>query len=401
MSQRRLEILFLCHRIPYPPDKGDKIRSYHELEYLAARHRVTLGCFVDDPDDLAHVPKLESMCEHVRVDRIQRIPALFWGGVELLRGRPLSLGYFHDGAFARWVRDVSRATRFDAVLAFSSSMGRYALDAATDGARVMDLVDLDSEKWRQYAAMTRGPKSWLYRLEASRMKSWESYLLEHFDHTVVCTDDECEELRRHHGHGSADAIHNGVDFERFPFEAPAERGPVIAFTGAMDYFPNVDAVVHFANDVFPLVRERRPDAEFWIIGRHPAPRVRELDAKDGIRVTGGVPDIGEYLHQAAVAVAPLRVAQGVQNKVLEAMSSGAPVVASSKAFLGISAESGRDLVIADEPAAMADAVVRLLEDGTRRVELAKAARRQIESEYCWDRSVEKLERLLTTRRLGV
>lgn len=398
MAQRPLEILFLCHRIPYPPDKGDKIRSYHELEFLAARHRVTLGCFVDDPADLAHVPKLEAMCSRVRIDRIRKIPALARGGFELVRGKPLSLGWFQSAAFAKWVREVSRETAFDAVFAFSSSMGRYALDVPTHGARVMDLVDLDSEKWRQYAAMTRGPKSWLYRLEASRMKAWEAYLLEQFDHTVVCTDDECEELLRHHGHGSPAAIHNGVDFDRFPFEEPAERGPVIAFTGAMDYFPNVDAVVHFANDVFPLVRERRPDAEFWIIGRHPAPRVRELDELEGVRVTGGVPDIAEYLHKAAVAVAPLRVAQGVQNKVLEAMSSGVPVVASSKAFLGITAERDRDLVIADDPGAMAAAVVQLIEDGHRRVELAKAARRQIEAEYSWTRSAEKLERLLTTPR---
>lgn len=389
-----LEILFLCHRIPYPPDKGDKIRSYHELAILCRRHRVTLGCMIDDPQDFAHVDALREMCEEVRVERVHHLPALARGGVALMMGRPLSLGYYRSRSFSKWVRDVSHRRAFDAVFAFSSSMGEYGLEAASRGSRVMDLVDLDSQKWRQYAELSSGPKARLYDLEARRMRDWEASLLDSYDHCVVCTGPEMEEMRRHHPHGSIRAIHNGVNLELFPYVEPGDRPPVIAFTGAMDYFPNVDAVGYFAAEILPLVLEQRPDAEFRIIGRNPAPSVRALDDLDRVSVVGAVPDIATELHRAAVAVAPLRVAQGVQNKVLEAMCSGTPVVASAKAFLGIDAAAGDDLVVVDEPAATAAAVVELIGDAGRRVALAARARATIEERYCWERSVAELEQLL-------
>ncbi len=387
----RLEILFLCHRIPYPPDKGDKIRSYHELVRLARRHSVTLGTFIDDPEDWQHVDAVREMCRDLHVEGLSKTAALARGALWLGTGRALSLGYFRTRGMAAWVRETTRARRFDAVFAFSSSMGTYALEAETDGVRVMDLVDLDSEKWDQYALKASAPRRWLYAMEAKRMRAFERRVLESFDHSIVCTEAELETLEKRGFGNRASAIANGVEPDRFSYDAPSDRGPVVVFTGAMDYKPNVDGVVHFVRDILPRIRAEQADVEFRIVGRRPAPAVVELGEEEGVVVTGAVDEIAPELHRGAVAVAPLRIARGVQNKVLEAMCCGTPVVSTSIAFEGIDADPGEHAVIADDPEAFAKAVLELMADAPRRVAMASAARRVIEERYSWDRSVDAIE----------
>jgi len=386
-----LEILFLCHRIPYPPDKGDKIRSYHLLARLARRHRVTLGTLVDDPADRAHVHALEELCREVHAVPLGRRVANVRGLAHLATGGSLSIGYFRSRPLARWVEAVTSRRVFDLVFAFSSSTAPYARAARTRGPRIMDLVDLDSEKWRQYAEVARPPLSWLYRTEGRRVRRLESEILESFDHSLVCTPQELEDLRAQHRHGRASVIPNGVELERFPFGGSEARESAVAFTGAMDYLPNADAVLWFHREVFPRVRRAHPDVRFWVVGRNPGPRVRRLAEDPAVTVTGAVPDVSEWLRRARVAVAPLRVAQGIQNKILEAMCSGTPVVATSRGFLGIQAEPGREVVVADEPEAFAAAVDGLLRDQAARAAMARAARAVVEARYCWDASADRVE----------
>lgn len=388
-----LEILFLCHRIPYPPDKGDKIRSYHEISRLGRRHRVTLAALADDPEDLRHVGNLESICREVHVLPLGRRSALARGVIALVCGRPLSRGYFAAPGLRAWLRRKVRERRFDAVFVFSSSVAGLAAEAP-GVPKVVDLVDLDSEKWAQYAAHSRPPVAWLYAAEARRMRAWEGQLLRDFDRCIVCTEAEERRLRELHAGGRVTVIRNGVDLARFPYEAPVHRDPVVIFTGAMDYRANVDGVRFFCETAWPAVRSARPDAEFRVVGRNPTAAVRRLVGIPGVRVTGGVPDVGEELRKAAVAVVPLRIAQGVQNKILEAMASGTPVITTAKAQQGIDAVAGRDLLVADGPRDIAAGVVRLLGDEAERVRIAEAGRRRVAEGYDWEGALEALERLV-------
>ncbi len=389
-----LDLLFLSHRIPYPPDKGDKIRSYHELVGLAERgHRVTLATFVDDPEDLRHVEAVRALCEEAHVQRIGRRMATLRGLAWLGLGGSLSIGFYRSREFRRWIASRSAARAFDAVFAFSSTMAPYALAVPGDPVRVLDLVDLDSEKWSQYASRFRPPRSWLLRLESRRLRRIEVDYLSRFDHCVVCTEPERETLEGR-GNRPVRVIPNGVSLDRFPFVPPRGREPIVIFTGAMDYFPNVDGVDWFAREVFPEVRSRCPGARFRIVGRNPAPKVVALDELDGVEVVGGVPDMADELHRGRVAVAPLRIARGVQNKVLEAMCAGTPVVASEAAFEGIEARAGEEVRVGSTGTEIAALVIELLNDESEGEALARRARAAVERAYSWSRSVDRIEELL-------
>lgn len=402
------DALFLAHRIPYPPDKGDKIRSYHLLRHLARRWRVHLGCFVDAPEDWAHVERLRAICAQVRAVPLhpgrRRLLALRG----LLRGQPLTFPYHASRGLARWVAGV-RAEHAPALeLAFSSGMAPYLARPGGTGRplRVVDLVDLDSEKWAAYAAAGRGPLSWLHAREGRRLAAAEVALTRSADATLLVSAAEAADLRRRPG-VRATGVHvlgNGVDLDffdpagDFPHPAPEAAGaPALVFTGAMDYRPNVDAVLRFADAVWPALRRARPDLRWWIVGSRPERRVLGLASRPGVAVTGRVPDVRPWLAHATVAVAPLRVARGVQNKVLEALAMGLPVVASPGAAAGLDPATRAILTLADEPAAMAAAVLRLLADPEARARRALAGRARLAEAYGWPARLAGLDRLVGER----
>jgi sugar transferase (PEP-CTERM/EpsH1 system associated) len=381
-----LDILFLAHRIPFPPDRGDKIRTFHELKHLAGLARVHLACFADDEADAAHLAGLREAIGpalgevHVEVRRTSRAAA---GARALAEGRPVSLVLFDSASLRGFVSDQLASGRIGTVFAFSGQMGQFV--PAGSGARfVMDFGDVDSAKFEAYGA-GGGLMAPVHRREGRLLAAFEREVAERADVSLFVSEAEATLFRARSGLGGPDirALQNGVDLDYYDpdarFAGIEESGPLIVFTGQMDYAPNIDAVRWFADEVMPML----PRARFAIVGRKPAEAVRRL-AGPRVVVTGAVADVRSWLAAADVVAAPLRIARGVQNKVLEAMAMAKPVVASPAAFEGIEAEPGRHLLVADGAEAQAEAIAALLDDPARAWALGRAARARTVEAYRWE-----------------
>jgi sugar transferase (PEP-CTERM/EpsH1 system associated) len=391
-------LLFLAHRIPYPPDKGDKIRSFHLLKHLAERYRVHLGTFVDDPADWRHVEALKALCADVHAQplapRLRRISSL----TGLATGEALTLPYYRNRALQTWVDQTIAREGVRRCFVFSSAMAQYVMGQASLR-RVLDLVDVDSEKWRQYAAERRGPMRWVFRREADRLLRFEAAAAAAFDAALLVTPAE-KALFAARAPGAAARVHvvaNGVDGDHFAPDAtlprPFARDELpIVFTGAMDYWPNVDAVRWFEAEVLPHVSRAHPRARFHVVGMNPLPAVQALARNPTVSVTGRVPDTRPYLQHAAVVVAPLRIARGVQNKVLEAMAMQRPVVTTAECAAALSAVPGDEILVASDAAGFAAHVNRAL--AGERPGLGAAARVRVITDYAWARSLAVVSALL-------
>jgi len=390
-----VNILYLCHRIPFPPDKGDKIRSYHQIDDLARRHRLHVVTFVETDADERHVPALRERCASLSVAKRGRLGTAARAALALATRQPASVRCFHSIELERAVGRILATEPIDLVFVFSSAMAQYAL-AWKQGPRVIDFVDVDSEKWSAYAETTRGPMAWVYRLEAERLRRYDLAVAHAFDRSIFVSPAEGDLFRRLGAEGPIDVIPMGVDLDAFrPADATEASGiPEIVFVGMMNYFPNVDAVTHFAIDIFPLVQKSVPDARFTVIGRSPSGPVRALANQHGVAVTGSVEDVRPYLRRAAVAVAPFRISRGMQSKVLEAMASGLPVVGSSLAFQGIPAGEEGGVESADTPDAFSAAVIRLLQNPALRLARGERARAYVERHHRWSDQAVALEALL-------
>jgi len=393
-----MNILFLVHRIPYPPNKGDKIRSFHEIKYLAREHNLYLAFLVDDEGDLQYLEELRRYC--VDLDfalinpRLQKIKSLPY----LLTGTALSVPYFYSPKLQGAIDKRLESTAIDAIICFSSPMAEYVFRATGQRAAltVMDFVDVDSDKWRMYAGFSSFPWSAVYRREWKALQAYEKRVGEAFDWSLFVSEKEVELFSSFCPGSNAAPIANGVDSGYYRAADQSRRsGPFqILFVGAMDYFPNEDAVLHFAGDILPLVRRERPDARFLIVGGKPSRKVAALAKSDpAITVTGFVPDVRPYLAKADVFVAPFRIARGVQNKVLEAMAAGVPVVARPEAVQGLRAPDGH-LRVASECGAFARAVLECAAAGPARQGAIDAARCYVQQHYDWQRNLHGLDLLL-------
>jgi sugar transferase (PEP-CTERM/EpsH1 system associated) len=370
-----MNILFLCHRLPYPPNRGGKIRPFNMVRHLAQRHRVTVATLARSAEEAAEGRPLAEHCHEVLVERVS--PAQGWlrFGLHAATAYPSTFGYFYSPALHRRVRAVLARGDIDAILVHCSSMGPYVMEH--QGCRkVMDFGDADSEKWMEYSRSAPFPLSLGFRLEAGKVRRFEQRLSERFDACSVTAPREREVL----GGYVRKPLHvfpNGVDGEYFrPGGAGVgayERDRLV-FTGNMSYKPNVEAVQYIVSEILPRIWSQRPGARLYIVGMNPTTAVRRLGDGRRVVVTGGVDDIRLYFEKAAVALAPLRIARGLQNKVLEAMAMRVPVVASPQAFNGINAVANRDLLVADGAEAFSRAAVALLEDADLRERYAAAAR---------------------------
>jgi sugar transferase (PEP-CTERM/EpsH1 system associated) len=368
---------------------------------LCERYRVHLGFFVDDPADWPHVPSVEAMAERtcaVPLDRRWKTISSVRG---LVTGQALSLPYFFDRRLAAWVQDILLDVRPQVAFLFSSPMAQYLTVGPRPPRVVMDFVDVDSAKWQQYADRRRWPTSWVYRREASRLAEFERSVAGSVDASMFVTLPE-RALFCSRAPDLADRVHaveNGIDADFYSPDRPLaspypDGGPILAFTGAMDYWPNVDAACWFCQDILPLLRARSPALRFFVVGSNPTPAVCALDALDGVTVTGSVPDMRPYIAHATAIVAPLRTARGVQNKVLEGMAMGRPVIATRQAYDGIIADQGVHLLVSDaEPKAFADCVFCAL-DRNFATSLGSAARQRIVDLYDWSRRFASLDALL-------
>jgi sugar transferase (PEP-CTERM/EpsH1 system associated) len=387
-------ILYLVHRLPYPPNKGDKIRSFHLLKHLASKGPVYLGTFIDDPADRVHRKALVAWCKELFIAEIEPLRARLASLRGMLTGEALTLTYYRQAGLGAWVKQLVEQGMVDRVVAFSSAMAQFV--PARLPLKLMDMVDVDSDKWAQYARSKPWPLSWLYRREAEKLAEWENQTARTFNATFLVSQSEAGLLKAH-APDAADRIHwleNGVDAAYFSpdhdLPNPYPKGIVpIVFTGAMDYWPNVDAVRWFVETVFPRVKAALPDAAFYIVGSHPTETVQHLSRISGVTVTGTVPDTRPYLKHAACAVAPLRLARGVQNKVLEAMSMARPVVASPQATEGISAQIGLDLLEAGDEQRFAEQVIEVCNGSYP--ELGQHGRARVLQAYDWEHNLSQLD----------
>ncbi len=412
-----MSLLFLAHRVPFPPDRGDRIRSFHILQYLAQRTPVHLVAFAEDEAPLpAAFTDMLASCTIVPRRKSQARAAV----EALATGRPVSLAAFHSHAFAAALAHVRARHAIRATFVFSGQMTQY-LDA--DEPAIMDFVDVDSAKFAGYADDARGPMRWMMRREARLLGAFERDVAARVSASLFVSDAEAALFRAGGAQGRVIAVENGIDSTTFdptallapvperegprvgpethhasakvkPTHSPSLPGrgapPLIAFTGQMDYRPNIDAVTWFAREILPIVRRRHP-ARFAIVGRAPTAAVQAL-ASDTVIVTGAVDDVRGWIAAADVCVAPLKLARGIQNKVLEAMAMARPVVASAAAAEGI--DHAGTIRVADDGEGFAARIGELLDDREAAAKLGTAARAQVVARYGWSARLAPLDALL-------
>ena len=392
-------LLYLSHRIPFPPNKGDKIRSFHTLKHLAGSHRVYLGSFVDDPVDWQYRDNLKEMCEEVFLCPLKPLHAKLRCIKGIFSGDPLTLPYYDDDRMRKWVNKTVREHDIHMIYVFSSSMAQYIEEIDfTATQSVLDLVDVDSDKWLQYASVKRWPLKSLYSREAAYLQKYEKKIANIFNVITFVSSQEAEFFK-----GIAPDytsrlswLNNGVDYDYFSPDRVYPRiyedgKKIMVFTGAMDYWANADAVIWFVREVFNKVHSILPESQFFIVGAKPSKEVRQLAEVSGVIVTGAVPDVRPYLAHANLSVAPLRIARGVQNKVLEAMSMGLPVVATSAAVEGILPSTSEQILSSDDPEQMCQLIIMLLQEGISS-QSRQAIRNSVLSDYDWEKNLAELDR---------
>jgi polysaccharide biosynthesis protein PslH len=400
------KLLYLTHRLPFPPDKGDKIITHHFLRHLAAHHEVHLGCFVDDPADLEHLPEVRRHCARLHAVPIEPRRRKWLAARALLSRRSITEVFHHHAGLAAWAQHTAAQPGMQAVLAFCSAMAPLAASPAfAQLRRVTHFADVDSQKWVAYAEEQRGPMRHVYAREGRRLLALERAMSERYDITSFVSENDAALYRRLAPESAhkVRVIPNGVDVDYFdpalalpsPFvgdegASAASAEPPIVFTGAMDYWPNADAVRWFATEVLPAVRAVRPRAGFCIVGSKPTAEVQALAALPGVTVTGRVPDVRPYLLHAGAVVAPLRVARGVQNKALEALAMGREVLLTPETAAGLLPD---DVVAANTCAdapALATAVLQRLSQPRH----SAAARAYVLKRYAWAASFAALDEAL-------
>ena len=389
-----MRILFLAQRVPYPPNRGDKITTWRLIERMARKHEVRVIAFAHDGADRDAARHLSSIgIQTTAVDhaataaRLRSLPLL-------LTGQPLTLGVYGSKALQRAVdREAGWA---DVAYAYSSSMGAF-LEPHGRLARVMHFAELDSDKWRQYAQRSSAPMSWVYGREQRTLLAFESRVARSFSENVFCTPLEQRVFQEQIPGASSIVLRNGVDLKYYGPQPELARARHMVFTGVMNYLPNVDGCEFFAREVLPLLYGRYPDLRFTIVGSNPTPAVHALAKLPGVAVTGFVDDTRPWLAQAAISVAPLRIARGIQNKVLEAMAMARPVVAAPGAFEGIEATPGSELLVAAGAVPFAEAVGTVLDGGLP--DMGRLARERVLVRYSWRTCGNRIARLLRGMRL--
>lgn len=391
-------LLFLCHRIPFPPNKGDKIRSFNILKKLSRQYNIHLGCFIDDPFDKQYVNGLKKYCASIfHLDQNKTI-AKIKGLTSLLTSKPITLPYYFDKRMQQWTDRTLLTEKITKIFIYSSSMAQYCEGKQYESLeRVIDFVDVDSDKWRQYAEKKTGLAKWVFKREFELLAEYENKICSEFDHCLFVSPDEAKLFRDRQPVIEQIKVHgllNGVDVNffdpnaNFSDEPLVPLKPFISFTGAMDYWANIDAVLWFSKEVWPLILQQQPQAIFCIVGGNPSKEVIELAKIPGIEVTGRVHDVRPFIAQAQCVVAPMQIARGIQNKVLEAMSLNKAIVVSSMAMEGINAQENCGITIENEAQSFADQCLKFFEQTKEHSEISN--RQWILEHFTWQETLEPL-----------
>jgi sugar transferase (PEP-CTERM/EpsH1 system associated) len=368
---------------------------------LSRNHEISLVCLADNGRDVEHAEALRTWCRSVDVVYLPRFVSKMRSAVSLFSSRALTLGFFYSRKLRSLINRKLRDEKFDLIFIYCSSMAQYVEDVRTIP-RVIDFVDVDSEKWLQYSCYARFPYTWLYALESRRLRRYEKQLAQSYQHCFLVSEKEAEDFRRLVSPCQAlTPILNGVDGDLFQPSGERYDPNTLVFTGAMDYFANVEAVSYFAREILPRICSVMPDVKFYVVGSNPADELYALArGNPNIVVTGYVDQVQPYMAKAAVFVAPMRIARGVQNKILEAMAMGVPVVTSSLGFEGISAVPGRNLFVEDEAEDFARRVVSLMTNPALRQEISCNGLRIVGENYNWATNLKELDRVLCSTTLS-
>ena len=392
------EILFLAHRIPWPADRGDKIRSHHILKRLCEMAPVHVGAFADDARDMGFVKEMDDILASSHVD-IRNKPQWQAGVEALLTRQPVSVCSFGSGAMQDWVDELLASGRISHIFCFSGQMAQY-VPASFDGRFIMDFVDVDSAKFESYAGEGNPLMRWVNAREGRLLRTFEQAVARRADASLLVSDAEADLFRERSGAANVAALGNGIDtvfydpVANFKKLHPVFPDPLIVFTGQMDYRPNIEAVTDFAHNAMPAIRVAHPETSFAIVGRNPTSAVSELSALPGVQVTGAVDDVRTWLAGADVVVAPLRIARGIQNKVLEAMAMAKPVVASNAAAEGIAATNGTHYFVEPDVEAEASRVIDLLGNASKSWKIGESARAHVTQNYGWTGQLAALDELM-------
>lgn len=389
-----MNILYLCHRFPFPPKRGGKIRPFNMIRHLnASGHRVTVCSLARSAAEAAEGAGIAPYCTDFEIATLSEPLQYARMIARLPLPSPSSMGYFFSTRLARRIRARLAEQRWDLIFVHCSSVAPYVMNV-TGVPKILDFGDMDSQKWIEYAAYKPFPVSWGYRLEGAKMMMAEKRLARRFDLCTVTTQAERETLEGYDTGARVDWFPNGVDSEFFRPDGQPHDPDTISFVGRMDYYPNQECMSRFCDQVLPLLRSRRPELKLLIIGADPSPAMRALGERPGVTVTGSVPDVRPFVRKSAVMVAPLAIARGTQNKILEAMAMGVPVVTSRIAAGGVDAEPGVHFLTADSPSEQVEAITKLLESPGERQRLAIAGRERMLSHHSWKASMKRLDGII-------
>lgn len=384
------QLLFLMQRLPFPLIKGEKIRNWHILKYLAKWYDIHFGCLIDDPEDEQYIPIVRALCKSMYTAPLNKKWAKFTAINGLFLGEPLSVTYFHNQGLQSWVEEIIAYKKPVMTFVNSSNMAPYILDHVYGGKRVIELGDIDSEKFRAYAKTANPVMRYIYQRECRMVQALERRIALESDHSVLVSEDEANMLRYFVPQAAQKivGISNGVDHRYFapqdydrPYDIADLAHPTYVFTGTMDYTPNIEAVVWFVTKVLPIIQKSYA-ARFYIVGNSPTKEVKNLENHQGVTVTGRVPDVRPYVAHATAVVCPMTIARGIQNKVLEAMAMQKPVILTSGALEGISAVDGREVIVANDASTFAMACMQMI-GGLKAGALGIAARQLILERYDW------------------
>lgn len=388
-----MKILYVCHRFPYPPKRGGKIRPFNMIRHLSTQHEVTVCSLARSPQEAEEASGIAPFCARYEVARVDdRLQALRMVA-RLPTSTPSSFGFFYSASLARTIDRLLASEEFDLIFVHCSSVAPYVSRHANTP-KILDFGDMDSQKWLDYARFKAFPLSAGYWLEGRKLASEERRLARRFDLCTTTTRAEWETLDGYRTGTPADWFPNGVDAEFFaPTPGPYDPD-TISFVGRMDYYPNQQCMFDFCSGTWPRIREQRPAAKLLIVGADPSPAVRRLAELPGVEVTGSVPDVRPFVRRSALMVAPLNIARGTQNKILEAMAMGVPVVTSNTAAGGVDAVAGDHFLVTRNHTDCAAAVLRVMTDNGERARLAEAGRARMLSNHSWARSMQRLDGII-------
>ncbi|MBB3294940.1 glycosyltransferase involved in cell wall biosynthesis [Mitsuaria sp. BK045] len=393
-------LLILTPRFPYPVVGGDRLRIYQLCRALAGQYRLTLLSLCETPEEMTMAVPADGVFH--RVERVYLPKWRSWLNTALaLPGRtPLQVAYYRHAGFRR--RALELMAEHDGALAHLIRVGDVIKDAP--GPKFLEMTDaisLNYERIRSTRVSKDDLRAKVYALEVDRLRAYEEAIVERFDHSFLVSDIDRRHLfATHPGKLSRVSVFsNGVALDTMPYQFDAS-GRDIIFIGNMFSLQNFDAAMYMAAEVLPLVRNARPDVRLRLIGRIQPDQAAQLNALDGVDVTGEVPDVVAAARGGAVGVCPLRLGAGVQNKVLEYMALGLPTVSTTMGLEGFHAEHGRDLLVADSTEDLATAVVRLLDDRTSAEAMARAARHYVESTHSWSAMLAPMIQLIDARLAG-